>query len=245
MRPQTFNLHIASFLKQYDHFVWLTDWYYKLKNSKFQFKPNMDDHPHTQITLNITTYLCIKLFYGELSLKSKLVVKCCHINIFFSSFNTIARRKIPSSYKGYYCTLYLFPGNCSVFALSATALPRPVYCLLFSFVFFSAFETIQITLPKVYKHCVHSHQPWVCHKPPTPLQPPSPPITPSNFRTATQAWHSICATLHLLTLLSVHPKKHIVRWQRERKNSVSRAHTSKPTLRMKTNLISQDKPLTS
>ncbi len=93
--------------------------------------------------------------------------------------------------------------------------------------------------------CVHSHQPWVWHKPPTPLQPPSPPITPSNFTTASQAWHSICAALHLLTLLPVHPKKHIVRWQRKPKQLIMCTHTSKPALHVKTNLILQDNPLTS
>lgn len=110
---------------------------------------------------------------------------------------------------------------------------------------FSAFESIQITLPKASRPCVHSHQPWVWHKPPTPLQPPSPPITPSNFTTASQAWHSICAALHLLTLLPVHPKKHIVRWQREPKQLIMCTHTSKPALHVKTNLILQDNPLTS
>ncbi len=36
---------------------------------------------------------------------------------------------------------------------------------------FSAFESIQITLPKASRPCVHSHQSRVWHKPPNPLQP--------------------------------------------------------------------------
>ncbi len=148
--------------------------------------------------------------------------------------------------KWYSCTFYLFPGNCSVFALSATALLRPVYCLLFSFVVFLPLRASRSHCQKQKTcPCVHSHQPWVWHKPPTPLQPPSPPITPSNFTTASQAWHSICAALHLLTLLPVHPKKHIVRWQRKPKQLIMCTHTSKPALHVKTNLILQDNPLTS